>query len=102
MRFSEQWVEPITEGRKVQTIRRTARVAPGDQVTAMVKGRAFARLEIEAVDVVPVAELDAHDARREDVPDVETLRQAVHRLYRGADVVARVRFRLVETLGGLA
>jgi uncharacterized protein YqfB (UPF0267 family) len=99
LRFQARWIEPISSGRKTQTLRR--RLPGGVEVGALLDAGCrydrppFARLLIEDVDCVTADELDAVDVAREDVESLDVLLDALDELYRGAAVLVRVRFVVV-------
>lgn len=99
--FTREWVLPILEGRKTQTLRRPARLPRAIYTgSEPIEARnnhnrpPFARLDIVQIDTVTVEQLTRGDAKREAVPSLKALRVILTDLY-GEEPGPLVRIRFV-------
>ena len=100
LRFTREWVDPILDGRKTQTLRKNVArtVRPGEVVDAQCGSRyrpeTFAQLEVISVEPVALDDLTRGDARREAVT-YRRLIDGIQSLYPGVSQFTRVIFRVV-------
>ena len=96
--FTSRWVEPILDGRKTQTLRRTipATVAVADTIHALCDHRygPFADLAVLSVDRIALVDLTRADARREGLRSLPHLLDALDALYPGVPNLMRLKFQL--------
>jgi hypothetical protein len=102
LRFQSRWIGPILDGRKVQTLRRPARLPRAVLALEIVEASSndaeppFARLQILSIDRVYVSHLAPVDATREGLETLSELRAVLRATYgtRPGKLV-RIRFRVI-------
>jgi hypothetical protein len=97
--FRPEYVDPILDGSKTTTMRKTKpRCEPGQDIEATVgrgvSGRTFATLHIEGIEKVDTEALGTADALADGYPSVEALLRELRRFYPNERYLWRLRWTL--------